>query len=200
MTKDGFVAAILALTLAATGWSWAKLEGQGDHLAKVVATQGTDREDAVLKNVEARYQDCVNNNEIRSALRTGVLQGQKEQPLLLKLLPQFNEKHVLALIHKEDARQLKAYRPLNCTAYSQRVLPPVERNRVTLRQQQAEIQRIVAANAKARVTTVTQRCELTQILERNAPSPQARQELAKSLAGCQAQLVKVKRIASSAGG
>jgi hypothetical protein len=215
-----FVIFSLVVTLALAGWSFAKSEIQGDKLSHqtsslshVVTHQSEDREAAVQKNVEARREDCNNGNQVRLGLRIGVEQSRRQRPLLLQLFPQFNQPKVLALVVREERRQLKAYAPLDCEAYALRALPAEERVKVTLAEQQRilvvqqkQIRGLLAKqaadakkSAKSRVTTVTQRCELTELVLRGtAVKPRARAKLAGSLAGCHKQLAKVKAEAAGA--
>lgn len=212
----------MIVTLGLTGWSFEKSETQGDKIERtavvaahaatrltgVVSKQAADRENSTVKNVEARRQDCANGNQVREGLRTGVLQGEKELPLILRLLPSLNTKQVLDLSHKETKRQLKDFRPVDCEAYALRALPPAEANKVTLREQQAQIKQLVNENhsatlssAKSREVTVKQRCDLTRfVLEGATLKAKVRVELQHSLAGCEQQLVKVEHEAKALGG
>lgn len=70
----------------------------------------------------------------------------------------------------------------------------------TITSLQSELHSISAESAKTRVTTVEQRCALTKLdlgesLRNRSPKAPAYR---KSLAGCRAQLVKVKGIAAKA--
>lgn len=221
MTRDKFLIYGMIATLGLAGWSFEKSETQGSRiegttskLSSVVSKQSQDREDATLKNVEARKQDCEGSNSVRAALRIGVQQGQKEIPLLLSLVPALNTKKVLEINDREVARQLKSYEPVDCEAYAIRALPPTEANKVTLREEQAQIKRqqvqiekLVAAghaanvkSAKSRVVTVSQRCELTEYELAEASKPKVRLKLAGSLAGCHEQLTDLKAEAKALSG
>jgi hypothetical protein len=85
--------------------------------------EATDRRNAIKANVDARRSDCENGNKVRGALRVNVEQGQKNLPLILKLLPQFNNPTVLRLNRESVAYQLAQYAPRDCRAYAREALP-----------------------------------------------------------------------------
>jgi hypothetical protein len=101
------------------------------HKAEATATasrhqgiiEARDRRQAVAANVGARYDDCVEANRLRRALRDQVISQQRTQPLLLQLLPSLNTPRVLALIRATTARQLRAYHPRNCRRFADEALP-----------------------------------------------------------------------------
>lgn len=213
-----FIVVALAVTLALAGWAFVKAETQGDHLSlqnQQIKTQNThlealvhqqslDREDAIVKNVAARKSDCESSNSVRAGLRENVIQGQKQLPLLLKLLPQLNTNQILRINQERVNKQLKNFAPLNCAAYANKALPSVERTKLTLNQQQKELKEteaalhaLVAKSAQGRVTTVQQRCELTRLIlavvERQDKSVAS--SFRHSFVVCEKQLAEVKKIA-----
>lgn len=213
MTKDSFLIISMVATLALSGFSFAKsedqnhtLSGQQSSLKSVVhvasdlaAKAAIDREDAVLKNVEARRSDCNNTNQLRRGLRDGVVQGEKNLPLFLKLLPSLNTSEVLRINSRTVRRELKSYKPLDCDVYARKALPPAEAKKITIAEQEIQIRKLVAneaavakKSARSRVVTVTQRCDLTELVLEATKSPVIRHKLAGSLAGCRKQLIKVE--------
>lgn len=207
-----FIVLAVAIAIALAGWGITEIvdtqHAQGRQqttLTHVVAQQQLDHEDAVLKNAEARRSDCENGNKLREGLRANVIDGQKNVPLLLKAVPGLNTKEIIAANNASVKRQIALFAPLNCTAYSLAALPSSERVKVSLEQQQAELKneeaaivKLVIAQQKAqhksavsRITTVSSRCELTKIILNSATKN--RPQVAKSLAGCEAQLQIVKQ-------
>lgn len=205
-TKKFLIVAMI-ITLALSGWSFAKSESATHHVGQLVNKQGAaavqqakDREAAVQKNAEARKEDCENNNKVREALRENVEQGKKEQGLLLTLLPSLNTKQVLVISNHNERRELKAFAPLNCLEYAHRALPPAEANKITLAEQQAELHHLIVESITARQITVKQRCELTGLLVSTTQRfklPES-QKYAKSYAECVVQLHHVEKLASEA--
>lgn len=185
----------------------AALHAAQTTLHRVEGQQQEDREAAILKNVQARKSDCENGAIVRNALRENVIQGEKQLPLILKLLPSLNTHEILEQNKKTVARELQAFKPIDCTAYALKAAPDFEKHKITLEEQQAELRRteqqlheIVRKSAETRVNTVSQRCELTGLIARilkkqdrhDAPS------FVRSYQRCQKQLAEVKKIAASA--
>jgi len=202
-----FIIFSLVITLALSGLSFAKSESVNHHVAhnqvvlsQTVTQQAKDREAAILKNVEARREDCENNNSVRAALREQVEEGKRETPLLLKLVPALNTKEILSKAAKQRAKQLKAYAPLNCEAYAHRALPPSEVTKITLTEQQSELHKLIVEAAVSRITTVGQRCELTGLITQTTHRfklPEASKYEA-SYKACLVQLHRVERQATEA--
>ena len=85
--------------------------------------EATDHVSAVKANEDARRSDCESGNRLREALRVNVVQGQKNLPLILHLLPQFNNPTLLRLNREAAAYQLAQYAPLDCRAYAREAQP-----------------------------------------------------------------------------
>lgn len=194
-----FIVISLIITLALSGLAFQKAESQGNHISGQQVQQAIDREAAVVKNAEARREDCENNNELRKGLSIGVKIGEKNTPLLLRLLPQLNVKEVAVLSARENGRQLKAYAPINCEAYALWAVPKPSQKKVTLEVQQHEIDGLVhqlqvteTKEHAARLVTVTQRCELTKLVLANTTKPALRAKLTTSYRGCEKQLSVIK--------
>lgn len=204
-----FVVGAIAIGLGLSGYAWENAEKANSHTQSISITQQVDRETAVLKNVEARKDDCTQQNELRAGLRVNVEEGQKSIPLLLRAVPQLNTKEILAANDASVKKELRAFRAINCQEYALKALPPSEVHKLSLEEQQAELQAqqvtltaIVKGEKEAnlrsalsRVTTITQRCELTRHglkVARHA-YPQEVAWYVGSLAGCEKQLAAVKQ-------
>lgn len=85
--------------------------------------EATDRVNAIRANENARRSDCEYGNKLKEALRVSVVQGQKDLPLILKLLPQLNDSTVLRLNRASVAYQLAQYAPRDCKAYALEAQP-----------------------------------------------------------------------------
>jgi hypothetical protein len=85
--------------------------------------EATDRVNAIKANEAARRSDCEYGNKLREALRVNVVQGQKDLPLILRLLPQVNNPTVLRLNRESVAYQLVQYAARDCEAYALEAQP-----------------------------------------------------------------------------
>lgn len=83
--------------------------------------------DAIQQNVRARYDDCLNGEQVRQALRQQVQDSKRTDPLLYKLLPQLDTPEVRDLVRKRRARQLRAYAPRDCREFALAAVPPENR-------------------------------------------------------------------------
>lgn len=206
MRFRNFIIFSLIITIGLAGLSFGVSESANKHVSaqstrieRNQSQEAIDREAAILKNIEARRDDCENNNELREGLRVGVELGKKNDPLLLKLLPSLNTKEVLTVVHREEQRELKAYAPLNCQSYALRAAPASARTKLTLQVQQREIENLVhqlqlteKKEHEARLVTVRQRCELTQLVISNTTKPRIRAKLVTSYKNCEKQLALIE--------
>lgn len=100
----------------------------------VLQNIGQDRElerqghAAIQQNVNARYDDCLNAEEVRASLRIQVEQGRRTEPVLYKLVPSLNTPEVRAIVAANRARQLKAYAPRDCKKYALASVPVGQRS------------------------------------------------------------------------
>lgn len=202
-----FIVISLIIITGLSGWAFAKSNSATTSLShsqitqnKVIAQQSKDREAAILKNVEARREDCESQNKLRAALRDQVETSQKQTPFILKLIPSFNQPAILKLAAQNSASELRAYMPLNCEVYAHRALPPLEQTKVTLAEQQNELHRLIAETLSGRVETVKQRCQLTKLLVTTTERfklPEVAQYKA-SYTACAKQLHTVEKLAQEA--
>lgn len=79
------------------------------------------------QTVQARHDDCLAAEQLRSALRAQVRRAKKTEPLLLELVPSLNRPDVLALTRRNRQRQLRAYGKRDCVEFALRTVPPAER-------------------------------------------------------------------------
>lgn len=215
-----YVVVAVAVLFGLVGWQVAETRSEGSttnkvvvaqgrsqrQLARVVTVQAEDREAAIEKNVEARRSDCESGNKVRAGLRAGVINSEKQVPLLLHLLPQLNTKVVLDIQAKETKRQLAAYRQVNCEKYALKAAPGPLRHKLSLEAQQRQISKLVAQDqatsrksVESRLVTVKQRCELTEFVLDESVKPKLHTKLAASLAGCHTQLTKLEAEARALG-
>lgn len=189
------------------GYGFYQIESQQSKQKTLIYQELVDRETAVLANVAARKSDCENNNQIRTALRENIEQSKREIPILLKLVPSVDTKRIITLTEKSDARQLKSFVPVDCTAYALKAAPKYEQKKLTVQEQQAElkatqaeIQSVVTKSAEARVITVGQRCNLTGLIEQVLvkQDPKMAPAFVRSYKACEKQLGEVKKIAEQA--
>lgn len=82
-----------------------------------------ERKESTGATIAARYQNCLSGNRLRAGLRINVEQGQKNLPLLLKLVPALNTPAVLAINKASVEYQLRAFAALDCRKYSVEILP-----------------------------------------------------------------------------
>lgn len=81
------------------------------------------------QNVRARYDDCINGNEIRAALLARTLEAQRTNRILFRLVPSLDNPEVHTIIRKNLARDVAAYAQKNCREYALQAVPPSDRER-----------------------------------------------------------------------
>lgn len=81
----------------------------------------------VQQNVRARYDDCLQGEQVRSALREQVEDQQRTNPLLFKLVPSLDTPEIRRIIRQRRDRQLRAYAPRDCGDFALQAVPPGDR-------------------------------------------------------------------------
>lgn len=125
-------ASIMSLTLAilvpllAGGMVFLLVRSHGQDL-----TLQRQAHAALQQSVNARYDDCLAGDVLRTALSLQVDESRRNDPLLYKLLPSLNTPEVRALVKHSRDEQVKAFKPrgaAGCRAYALRVAPPNSRS------------------------------------------------------------------------
>jgi hypothetical protein len=107
----------------------AVIVARNENNGRIADIQSTARASA-QQNVSARYDACVGANRLRAALRQDVRDGQRQAPLLYKLLPQLDTPEIRKLSATGAAKKLKAYAAQDCVKVALAVVPPNERYRL----------------------------------------------------------------------
>jgi hypothetical protein len=125
----------LAIAFVAIGFKVLHNQGQVIHRQQVqlkeqqvqlraqVHNEAVSRSEQTAATINARLTNCESGNRLREGLRENVEQGQKNFPLFLELLPQFDTPKILAINQESVDRQLRAFAPLDCRAYAVEILP-----------------------------------------------------------------------------
>lgn len=96
---------------------------QARDLKSQVNREATSRQAQTAATIRARLTNCESGNDLRKGLRVNVETQQKNLPIFLHLLPQFDTAQVREINRQQVAYQLHAFRPLNCKKYSEEILP-----------------------------------------------------------------------------
>lgn len=119
----------IALAFVFLAIGFVEVHNQNNSLHRQVNNEAQTRKENKEAFIQSRYNDCERENRLRNALKTNVEQGQKNLPIFLKLLPQFDTKEILQINKKSADYQIKQFSPINCIEYAKEVNPHSSENK-----------------------------------------------------------------------